>query len=685
MSHSSSALARFDQLLVDQQTLIRDRSGARLPDRPADRSRLRAAAAISVAARLQSARSWLSMRSSACSSEAQRRALGFQPQGELSAPARRLRARSCALPRALRAGARRSSSRSRRCSSRSPMPSDGLVQTRTRLARLRLIGTEPGLEFGDFPSTFASRACAVSSLPRWLCNCPASSATRRCATYSSRCASSRARSASTLRAFSVDRFRCRGFPRAPADVVDLLASVWISRSRASTPTCAPPRRSTRAQPGAQPFAVARDHRLLRRQATRPSRCASSSDCGDVHLRRGSPSPRPDHAHVLPACRRVRRRHRLPQSARHRRRAARRVRAAMRVRRSTSTPSSKPASTVSTAVSQPASTSSNSPRRRDLSRPEPRQPFAGGGFFLTERGVLQGFQRGQTTAQALQFGARLVQRRLRSAFVFQHLLVRAACAGRAALLQRFDFLALRVVLACDAARHRRSARRHRSRAFPRAALPDDARSPATACPGSPGACARLPRPAPTRRCDFAYASQRCCQSASLASASRLRFGGVRAAACCRASSFGSPSASAMRSVSICSRSARDVFVEFGVRAFGFAMARAPDVRRSSRLCWICCSTRAISPPTRYTSACTRFRCSLALWCCSRCAFDLRLDLALVGQQRSRCSISAWRTGPRRAPSSSARQCRGIAAHAVRLRAGSVRPSVPASARPPWPDG
>ena len=55
----------------------------------------------------------------------------------------------------------------------------------------------------------------------------------------------------------------------------------------------------------------------------------------------------------------------------------------------------------------------------------RQPFACRRFFLSERGVLQGFQRGETPTQTLQFRACLVELRRIRAFAFQRLFVRGA--------------------------------------------------------------------------------------------------------------------------------------------------------------------------------------------------------------------------------------------------------------------
>ena len=65
---------------------------------------------------------------------------------------------------------------------------------------------------------------------------------------------------------SIPRFRGRALRRAPAAVSICALSAWISRSRASMPACAPPRRSTRAKPAPNHSPVTRDHRFMRGQS-----------------------------------------------------------------------------------------------------------------------------------------------------------------------------------------------------------------------------------------------------------------------------------------------------------------------------------------------------------------------------------------------------------------------------------
>ena len=111
------------------------------------------------------------------------------------------------------------------------------------------------------------------------------------------------------------------------------------------------------------------------------------------------------------------------------------------------------------------------------------------------------------------------------------------------------------------------------------------------------------------CALLCASQRCCQSDSVPSASRQAFWRSPSSACKR-DSCGSASATDARSTSsFCWSTLMWAPISASAEC---ASSRARCRRCASSRWWaICCSTRARSAPTRYTAACAPFKASFAV--------------------------------------------------------------------------
>ena len=344
---------------------------ARRPTRAAPRFRRGASRA---------ARSWPPMRCSDCSSDASAGALRFDRQRHLVRVLARPRARSCALPRALRAarGARCRASggavRARSCcaTAASSRPRASRACSRSAASLRSSSSSSRAMRF--------MRSRAPSMRPRWLCSWPASlgeAAVRgvdlalrvvarllgleRVALAGRRRLDVRARSRVRSR-----RVRCFSFAdlALAREHADLRAGAAHDAREPSAPSHSPAGVMTDS-PSAEP---------------RRSSRASSSDRAVRTRASMRARPQPDRC-TTRGQRAVRCAASASAAARHQREIGafeRRECVGQRCRgSSTSTASSQPSSTVSTARSQPASTCSTSPSAARIAEPRALQPFLRG--------------------------------------------------------------------------------------------------------------------------------------------------------------------------------------------------------------------------------------------------------------------------------------------------------------------
>ncbi len=472
----------------------------------------------------------------------------------------------------------------------------------TRLARLRLRSPSScGAQFRRARRRRAPRARArCRCLPRGSAAGRRVRHRRRCAMYSSRCASSRARSASM-------RCALRRDPRASACSGDfaLPASDVVRRARGSRAR-APARRPARLRAAAharetraQPLAVRRDHGLAGATARR-ARARLVERFGGMHARRACASAAAGPSHAPPACRfapptrsAVRQQRQI--GVRQRRRGLVRERCGIIDQRGFEPAVEHGFDRALPAGVRPAALRRGGARCETEALPA----IVAGRTLVLRRAPRAAALRATPAGRARSAAAAGLrpERGLRLALVVEHLFERGLALRRALRSVLRPAARWRVVLAVRSARQRLPARRRRLAAvlgFQRSRGADQLRAPGDR--DSRGACARPRRHWP------ASPSRRRVRIPARLPVGQLRLGSAqRLGGCLVRGAQGSPaaaraSASATRSVSSwraivgrCARPVRRARVRF-------RRARAAAVRPVRGVCWICCSTRAISAPT-----------------------------------------------------------------------------------------